>query len=835
MRTDVSNRKASRTRRSSRSPRTVARDNALKGGTEGGVVSGAETSKMRPTPAKHRAWQEWERNAANTRSRVAGDSLWGGENGVGGSWGWQGLSPLVDVIRGLGMETEGVRAVAPRVLGVEELTAMTRDGICRRLTTCKVLAALAPGHTIDFAGSGLDPDVAQELINRATRVFVRVDGKGQVQRVGCLAQTYGLAMVTATWAGDAGVTDLDRPYAEVASGPVRWVSGWDRRDYQITTVAPSTSPHYRQSAWLRLAPYQPALEYNRQYSGIARGAEVGMVSVHPSRYVQLATPTGFSILQECVMYIANLLLAAGGGAALLQRASAGIFKIEDWDTQLMAGGAGARDKLQAQFDALSTVNTMILGKGEEFEWANLSTAGIEQGVYAIAYLLSAASEIPMDELLGTSPGGFASGEEQTKQWHRVLDGIREWLEPALRFVWDACIAEVTGGVVPPYTFVWKPYEVPSPGETIAAKSAALALGLQAKDRGLLSLDAVLAGLAPSGALDFDFAAAFKQGRPSDSNTVVESVEVGKFTAVLSAMVEYYAPNKPPPEAMQALINSSIKPLAGVSRTLFGEIAAPPPPPLDVPSAQAIAQATGTGGVTSSSAAPPTTPDALTDAGTSGLGAVVGGAVTGGLPGSPLTPEQIESEPWTDASAGEHFGFSSASLTSMRTEIPGVVPGPGQIAWLQHPKSGRVRYRRSDLIRALTGGRIRPEPDATSTPEASPLPPDNAATDAVPVLSSGTLPVPPEGVQWRMVRTSDETGVSGTGVVVRGLALWDGSIVSWWCVEGMPPRPHMDAQWADFYDVHIALHPSNGTRVQRCIAGEWYDIDCEQGPLQGYTT
>lgn len=83
--------------------------------------------------------------------------------------------------------------------------------------------------------------------------------------------------------------------------------------------------------------------------------------------------------------------------------------------------------------------------------------------------------------------------------------------------------------------------------------------------------------------------------------------------------------------------------------------------------------------------------------------------------------------------------------------------------------------------------------------------------------------PAEGLSWRMLRGRDETGVSGTGEVVRGLVMADGSVISWWVVDGMPPRPHVDGSWSDFFLVHIEQHPANETTVEQRRGDAWVPV------------
>ena len=60
------------------------------------------------------------------------------------------------------------------------------------------------------------------------------------------------------------------------------------------------------------------------------------------------------------------------------------------------------------------------------------------------------------------------------------------------------------------------------------------------------------------------------------------------------------------------------------------------------------------------------------------------------------------------------------------------------------------------------------------------------------------------------RSSDETGVSGTGTVLEGVEFSDGSVVLCWTSE---PRSHvLWDSFDDFYKVHVASHPKNGSVV-----------------------
>lgn len=78
--------------------------------------------------------------------------------------------------------------------------------------------------------------------------------------------------------------------------------------------------------------------------------------------------------------------------------------------------------------------------------------------------------------------------------------------------------------------------------------------------------------------------------------------------------------------------------------------------------------------------------------------------------------------------------------------------------------------------------------------------------------------------FEMTRRADESGVSGTGVVLHGCVFPDGTTtVRWAAGAAGVASTVVYASYADFLQIHVRPHPTNGTQI------EWGD-----GRVETYT-
>jgi hypothetical protein len=63
--------------------------------------------------------------------------------------------------------------------------------------------------------------------------------------------------------------------------------------------------------------------------------------------------------------------------------------------------------------------------------------------------------------------------------------------------------------------------------------------------------------------------------------------------------------------------------------------------------------------------------------------------------------------------------------------------------------------------------------------------------------------------FEMIRNNDESGISGTGRVLEGAIFDNARVVTYWVAGKVRSFGFYD-NFYDFYDVHVASHPSNNT-------------------------
>lgn len=454
------------------------------------------TATKRATPDRARKpAKQGARGKAPARRGAADNGLGLGGNAWSRSYA-QGLRSVLDPETGLGTDMRFTRFVQSRILDEYEQSALFGDAIMQRVITYPVLRALACGYEIE-----LDKDVPAELREALLRLTSddaqRLGVDAQAALMGMRARGFGDAVGVVSFASDKTPRDLAQPPAW--GQPVRWFQVWDVRDWHPVNYERFDNEGFRtQPGWLSLQLGRPILEAER-WRGWTTG-NYSSVSVHPRRYVRLHTRDGFPISQGVAPYYVMLLQASQGAAGAIARSSIAHWRIDGWSDMVRSRGAEAQAQMQAMFAGLTGANVAVTdGIGdkalEDFELHTNSLAGVSEGIYAGFFLFCAACGIPVSRVAGTSPGAFQSGETQDNMWYELLQELQIWLEPVLRWFWDAIFAAVLGNArTPVYVVRWKSPRVQKDSDILDARTKALKMAVDAITAKLLTPDAAIAGL-----------------------------------------------------------------------------------------------------------------------------------------------------------------------------------------------------------------------------------------------------------------------------------------------------------------------------------------------------
>ena len=112
------------------------------------------------------------------------------------------------------------------------------------------------------------------------------------------------------------------------------------------------------------------------------------------------------------------------------------------------------------------------------------------------------------------------------------------------------------------------------------------------------------------------------------------------------------------------------------------------------------------------------------------------------------------------------------------------------------------------------------PPSNGTPDEGAPEPESVEVD----LKPKSLPkLAPEGIRtFTVCRRSDETGISGEGIVIEGVTLATGQCIVHW----LYPTPRggiaIFDSMTDFIKVHIESHPSNNQDGEQELFGESVD-------------
>jgi len=372
----------------------------------------------------------------------------------------------------------GDRVCEPVDLGKTELEWLYRgDAIAARAVDVLPDDATRQGWQlkIDKMGASsedVDPEKANEIADGVSEYIRRLDGRQRIRQGLSLGRVFGGA-IAVLGLDDADSSDLRRfsePVDEARVKSLRWIQLLDR--YAV------------QPGDLEVDPTKPGFGEPRTYkvTGLADQPEL---EVHASRVIRFRgawspTCTGTtgnkgwddSVLTRIWDPLRRFEMAYASAARVVRDFSRAVWSIKHLHRHI----ASNREevvvrRLRIAELSMSALNAVLLDPdGESFQFMQRPIAGLPDLLDRHGIVLAAATGMPITQLLGLSPGGFGTGEDEDRRWQNVcqayqLDQVRPTLDRLVRYILLAQDGPTQGVLPEKYQIVFNPLRSPSAKET----------------------------------------------------------------------------------------------------------------------------------------------------------------------------------------------------------------------------------------------------------------------------------------------------------------------------------------------------------------------------------
>lgn len=410
-----------------------------------------------------------KKDAARARDGVNLDPLNPAASGRSAS----GLGVIVDVVRGVGQETQGTYFCRPRDLTDGECTALYTQGLTKRMIDLLPAETLAGGFVIDpgevtgameIAARKAGFDDFAAAVEAEAAMARRLDVTGVLRRTWQMARVYGDAIAVVGYPEDAESRDAfagPAPYGR----PINWMRVWDRRDFRPRDYERSpSSPRYGEPQRFDVFTTRPRSVRDEHLPGLGL--------VHASRCLRLQTDDGRSFFQRVVNSLAALMAGSTSGTNMIGKAGGLSLGVENWEHAIEADEATSRKVIYENLRAWNAGNPMVWPKGmvEIDSPQSGSLSGIADALYTYAWLVCADAGIPMSKLFLLMPGGFSTDESSRINWELTVETARDFIAPSIlvlrRHTWAATLG------APAYPadleVQWKPIRAPTTAERAEA-------------------------------------------------------------------------------------------------------------------------------------------------------------------------------------------------------------------------------------------------------------------------------------------------------------------------------------------------------------------------------
>lgn len=316
--------------------------------------------------------------------------------------------------------------------------------------------------------------IAQKIVDApvedATREWRRIkcDGSEDVVALENQFDVQGKVTEALTWArlyGGAGVVmitdqDLEKPLNvnAIKKGSLQQLIVFDRWDLTSASVLNMDilSPNYLKPEWYTLRNGSQRIHWTH----IARFSGKKL----PRRHMEKTQGWGDSTLRKCIEDVMDTVAAKDGIAELMQEANVDVIKSEGLAEDIASDQDDKVIKRYQMFSQMkSIINMALLDGTETMERQTLNLSGVAPIIEQFMTWISAAADIPVTRMFGTSAKGMnATGEGDNTNYNNSVKSIQtQAITEPLRTLDEVIVRSALGHWPNDFSYVWNPLEQPN--------------------------------------------------------------------------------------------------------------------------------------------------------------------------------------------------------------------------------------------------------------------------------------------------------------------------------------------------------------------------------------
>lgn len=313
--------------------------------------------------------------------------------------------------------------------------------------------------------------IAQKIVDApaedATREWRRVksDGAEDIQQLEEQFDVPNKVQEAVTWArlyGGSGILmvtgqDFEKPLRPelIKKGDLKELLVFDRWDLSagVTNTLDILSPNYMQPEYYTIRNGSQRIHWTHFARFIGKKL--------PRRWQEKQLGWGDSVLRKCIEDVADMVAAKDGIAELMQEANVDVIKAEGLAEDLATDQDEKIIKRYELFSQMkSVINMALLDEDETLERQTLNLSGVAPIIEQFITWISAAADIPVTRMFGTSAKGMnATGEGDDRNYNNSLRSLQtKTIDPGLTMLDEVLVRSALGNMPDDYSYQWNPLQ-----------------------------------------------------------------------------------------------------------------------------------------------------------------------------------------------------------------------------------------------------------------------------------------------------------------------------------------------------------------------------------------